>query len=280
MAAVRALVLTGYGINCEVEMAHGFKMAGAVPTIAHVRDLLDGLVDLHSFHILAFPGGFSFGDHLGSGRVLANELRQGPIWAELEKFIADGKYIWGVCNGFQAMVKLGLLPGLMGFGTQEVTLMHNDSGRFEDRWAHLAVNDKSPCVYTKGLTRLYFPCRHGEGKLVAKDNRVMGKVLALGHVPLQYSQGEEGLPTEEYPANPNGSPMGIAALCDSTGRIFGMMPHPEACLDFTNHPYWTKLKIQAKRVGHEVPTIGQGFMLFKNVVEDARLRFSEMAVVL
>jgi phosphoribosylformylglycinamidine synthase len=264
IAKVRALVLTGDGINCEMEMAQGFRLAGAEPVIAHLTDVMAGEVNLHAFHILAFPGGFSFGDHLGSGKALANRVIQSPWWWDLRRFVADGKFVWGVCNGFQALVKLGLLPALRGLGEQDVSLTANVSGRFEDRWVHLGVNPASPCVYTQGLTRLYLPSRHGEGRLVASPE-ILERLLAQGYVALQYVDAE-GRVTERYPDNPNGSPYGIAGLTDRTGRIFGLMPHPEAFLDFTNHPHWTRLKAELRRQGSPVPRHGQGLVLFENVV--------------
>lgn len=258
---VRALVLTGYGINCEVEMAHGFRLAGAEPTIAHLADVLDGPVDLHDFHALALPGGFSFGDHLGAGQALANRLRHSTFWPELLRFIAEGKLVWGVCNGFQAMVKLGLLPALEGVGSREVTLVANDSGRFEDRWVRLAADPASPCVFTRGLTTLELPIRHGEGKLVTRPG-VLERLETAHLAPLRYVDAK-GQPAEDYPANPNGSPGAIAALCDPTGRLFGLMPHPEGYLDATQHPAWTR------RVGASL-VAGAGLGLFRNAVSAVR----------
>lgn len=264
-STVEALVVTGYGINCEREMAHGFRLAGARATIVHLADLMDGRVDLQAIHILAIPGGFSFGDHLGSGRAFAARVRHSTLWAELERFIAEGKYVWGVCNGFQVMVQLGLLPALSGLGAREVTLITNASGRFEDRWVRLVADATSPCPYTAGLTALELPVRHGEGRLVAPPE-VLERLLESGHVPLRYADAA-GNPTEDFPENPNGSPGGIAGLCDATGRLFGLMPHPEAHVDFTHHPRWTRRREELKRQGAPVPVEGAGLMLFRNVVE-------------
>lgn len=255
--SVKVLVLTGYGINCEVEMAHGFRLAGAVPTVAHLADLLDGRVDLRDYQILALPGGFSFADHLGAGQALANRLRYSAIWPALLQFVAEHKLVFGVCNGFQALVKLGLLPALLGPGERSVSLIGNDSGRFEDRWVKLLVDAQSPCVFTRGLEALELPVRHGEGKLAA--NPAIHAALTEAHlVPLRYI-ADGVVPTEAYPANPNGSPGGAAALCDPTGRIFGMMPHPEGYLDATQHPAWTR------QVGHTLAE-GAGLGLFRQAV--------------
>lgn len=267
---VRALVLTGYGINCEQEMAHGYRLAGARVTIAHLSDVLEGDVNLDDFHILNFPGGFSFGDHLAAGRALADKLKvTRGFWSKLKKFVKDKKYIWGVCNGFQVMAKLGILPMIESkLGTSEFTLVSNDSGVFEDRWVRLRVNPDSRCVYTRNMTEIVLPCRHGEGKVVARDD-LRDRLLEGGYVALQYAD-EAGNPTEDYPLNPNGSMAGIAGVCDASGRIFGLMPHPEAHLFFTNHPNWTLKKVELFRKGiRTLPVEGEGMMMFHNVVKQA-----------
>ncbi len=271
---VRALVLTGYGINCEQEMAHGYRLAGARVTVAHLSDVLEGEVNLDDFHILNFPGGFSFGDHLAAGRALADKLKATRgFWSKLKRFVKDGKFIWGVCNGFQVMAKLGILPVVEGkLGDPEITLMANDSGRFEDRWVQLAVNPDSPCVYTRGLSEITLPCRHGEGKVVARED-IKDRFLAGGYVVMQYAD-DTGLPTEQYPHNPNGSEAGVAAVCDESGKIFGLMPHPEAHLFFTNHPNWTHKKVELFRKGiRTLPVEGEGMQLFHNAVRAAAEEF-------
>ncbi len=271
---VRALVLTGYGINCEQEMAHGYRLAGARVTIAHLSDVLEGDVNLDDFHILNFPGGFSFGDHLAAGRALADKLKvTRGFWSKLKKFVKDKKYIWGVCNGFQVMAKLGILPIIEGkLGTSEFTLVSNDSGMFEDRWVRLRVNPKSPCIYTRNMTEIVLPCRHGEGKVVVRED-LRDRLLEGNFVTLQYAD-EAGNPTETYPHNPNGSMAGIAGVCDASGRIFGLMPHPEAHLFFTNHPNWTLKKVELFRKGiRTLPVEGEGMTMFHNVVKQASLDF-------
>ncbi|MBU6427553.1 MAG: phosphoribosylformylglycinamidine synthase subunit PurQ [Cyanobacteria bacterium REEB65] len=271
---VRALVLTGYGINCEQEMAHGYRLAGARVTVAHLSDVLEGEVNLDDFQILNFPGGFSFGDHLAAGRALADKLKSNrSFWTKLKRFIKDGKFIWGVCNGFQVMTKLGLLPLVEGkLGDPEISLMPNDSARFEDRWVRLVVNPDSPCVFTKGLSEITLACRHDEGKIVARED-VRDRFLNGGYVVMQYAD-DTGIPTEEYPYNPNGSEAGVAAICDDTGRIFGLMPHPESHLFFTNHPNWTHKKIELFRKGtRTLPVEGEGMQLFHNIVRVAAQEF-------
>lgn len=269
MKAVKALVLTGNGVNCEREMAHACRLAGAQADVVHLAEVFSGRVRLADYHFLNFPGGFSDGDDLGSAKAGAVRLKYGKIRADggrrfledLLRFVTDGKLVLGVCNGFQLLVKLGLLPGLDGrYAEQTASLAHNDSGRFEDRWVHLAVDPASPCVFTRGLEQLYYPVRHGEGKFVAGDHDVLRRIGAGALVPLRYAD-PGGQPTQRYPENPNGSVGAIAGLCDPTGRIFGLMPHPEAFLHRTNHPRWTR---------EELPEEGQGLAIFRNAVEFIR----------
>ena len=179
------------------------------------------------------------------------------IGEQILEFIDAGKLIIGICNGFQAMVKMGMLPGFNGnYTTQEVTLTFNDSGRFEDRWVHLKTNKISKCVFTRGIDHIFLPVRHGEGKFVAKNPQVLEKLKKGNHIVFQYTDPEGK--AAEYPHNPNGSVYDIAAICDETGRIFGMMPHPEAFQHRTNHPRWTR---------EELPEEGAGIAIFRNAVE-------------
>jgi len=252
----KALILTGYGINCDIETAHAFKLAGADAERVHLNDLKNGTRRLSDYHILAFPGGFSFGDDIASGKVLANMIKYN-LGEQIREFIDAGKLIIGICNGFQAMVKMGLLPAFNGdYSAQEVTLTFNDSGRFEDRWVFLNANKRSNCVFTKGIETIYLPVRHGEGKFVAKNPQVLARLKKENQIVFQYTDNE-GKP-DGYPYNPNGSVDNIAAICDETGRVFGMMPHPEAFQHRTNHPRWTR---------EELPEEGAGIAIFRNAVE-------------
>ncbi|GAB4258626.1 MAG: phosphoribosylformylglycinamidine synthase subunit PurQ [Deferrisomatales bacterium] len=271
MSSVKALVVTGNGTNCEREMAHACRLAGAQATIAHTAELFAGRVRLEDYHFLNLPGGFLDGDDLGAAKAGAVRFKYGKVRhdgfhrfvEDLLRFVEDGKLILGVCNGFQLLVKLGLLPGLGGRYTEQMaSLTHNDCGRFEDRWVHLAVNPDSPCVFTRGLERLYFPVRHGEGKFVPGDHEVLRWMEAQGLPALRYAD-PWGQPTMEYPWNPNGSVGAIAGVCDPTGRVFGLMPHPEAFLHRTNHPRWTR---------EALPEEGQGVGLFRNAVAFVRDR--------
>jgi phosphoribosylformylglycinamidine synthase subunit PurQ / glutaminase len=262
----KVLVLTGYGFNCDYETKHTFELAGAEAEIVHVNDLIFGEKNLVDYHILAVIGGFTYGDDIAAGKILSSRLKNN-LWPQLEKFIADGKLIIGICNGFQALVKAGLLPALSGHDKQEVTLTFNDSGKFEDRWITLKFNEASPCVWTKGVDFLDMPIRHGEGKFfteAATMKHLLDKNLVVG----QYAKNG-ALANGSYPENPNGSPNDVAAICDPTGRIFGLMPHPEAFNHITNHPNWTAIREQAKRQGKKLDELGAGVQIFKNAVDYA-----------
>jgi phosphoribosylformylglycinamidine synthase len=267
---VKSIVLAGNGINCEMEMAHACRLAGSdVVDIVYLYDLLSGDVRLDDYHFLNLPGGFLDGDDLGSAKAMAHRLKYARIDGSGERleevifrFINEGKLILGVCNGFQLMVKSGLLPGLDGlYGRQEVTLTFNDSGRFEDRWVYLKVNPQSHCIFTQGVKGLYLPVRHGEGKFIPKDDPTLEKLQKGNLVALQYSVPDCQSPTVEYPLNPNGAVAAIAGICDPTGRLFGMMPHPEAYLYPVNHPRWTREK---------VPEEGMGLAIFRNAIAHIR----------
>lgn len=266
---VKALVLTGNGTNCEMEMAEACLLAGADRVdIVHLSELLYGEKRLSSYSFLNLPGGFLDGDDLGSAKAGANRFLHARITGrsemlidELLQFINAGGLILGVCNGFQLMVKLGLLPALDGnYTRQSSTLTHNDSGRFEDRWVYLRANTQSPCVFTRGIDLLYYPVRHGEGKFVPEDANTLEKIEKKNLVVLSYCD-RQGEPTMQYPANPNGSTKAIAGICNETGRLFGLMPHPEAYLHRTNHPRWTR---------ENLPEEGQGIIIFQNAVKFIR----------
>ena len=267
---VRAIVLYGYGINCENEMAHGCRLAGAdVVDIVHLNELLRGEVRLDQYHFLNLPGGFLDGDDLGAAKAAANRLRYARVGQggesfqdHLLRFITEGKLIFGVCNGFQLMVKLGLVPGFDGnYDTQRVTLTFNDSGRFEDRWVYLKINEKSPCIFTRGIEGVYLPVRHGEGKFIPGGEGVIEELRGRNLIVAQYSNPSFTGEAMDYPSNPNGSIDAVAGICDERGRLFGMMPHPEAYLHFTNHPRWTRENLQEE---------GMGLAFFRNAVEYIR----------
>ncbi len=268
---IRAIVIAGNGTNCEREVAQACRLAGASSVdIVHIAELLSGRVLLDDYHFLNLAGGFLDGDDLGSAKAGANRLRNAPVRNsdahlidQIRAFIREGKPVMGVCNGFQLMVKMGLLPALDGnYEKQVATLTFNDGGRFEDRWVYLKADPDSSCIFTRGLPGLYLPIRHGEGKFVAASEEVLEEIEYKHLGVLRYSDSSYSTPTMEYPFNPNGSQHAIAGLCDETGRLFGLMPHPEAYLDPILHPRWTR----DAGVGEE-PT---GLELFRNAVRFIR----------
>lgn len=259
-ADVKVLVITGFGLNCEKETAAAFKLCGAAPELVHLNDLLSGKRRLSEYHILAFIGGFSFGDHLGAGTVFANRIKA-RLRDELRQFVAAGKLIIGICNGFQTLTRLGLVPALDGrLFEQEVALAHNDSGVFRDDWVYLKANPASPCVFTKGIDLVKLPVRHGEGKLVANAD-VLAELENRNLVALRYANAD-GSAAADFPANPNGALNAIAGICDESGRIFGLMPHPEAFLSPFNSPTWTREKLEGRLAAE-----GEGVIFFRNAVD-------------
>ena len=271
MKPTRAIVITGNGTNCEMEAAHACRLGGFDETvIAHIAEILSGEIRLDDFHFLNLTGGFLDGDDLGSAKAQANRLKNAAVTggneklvAQFTRFIADGKLILGVCNGFQLMVKMGMLPGFDGSSlTQTVTLTHNDCGRFQDRWTYLKADPASPCIFTSGIDRgIYMPVRHGEGKFLCDSAATLERIES-GHLAvLRYSDAAYAAATLEFPANPNGSVNAIAALCDPTGRLMGLMPHPEAFVHYTQHPRWTR---------ETLPEEGDGLILYKNAAEYVR----------
>ena len=265
---VRAITISGNGTNCEMETAFAFKLAGAeVSDIIHISRIIYGEVKLDDYHILALAGGFLDGDDLGAAKAMANRLKFARIGGgeerlidSLLRFIDEKKLIIGICNGFQLMVKAGLLPAISNnYGAQEATITSNDSGRFEDRWVYLAVNEKSPSIFTKGIKKLYLPVRHGEGKFVAKDD-VISEMEKRNLVTFRYADSDF-VPTMDYPENPNGSLGSIAGITDKSGRLMALMPHPEGYMFRTQHPRWTR---------EELPGEGMGLHIFRNAVEYIR----------
>jgi phosphoribosylformylglycinamidine synthase len=262
MTKPRVLVLRTAGTNCDKETAFAFNMAGAVTELVHINEFTGRRRNLNDYHILALPGGFTYGDDIASGKIVANELKF-KLEDALQKFIEDGKLIIGICNGFQILVKAGLLPNLSGdFQTIESTLTLNDSNKFEDRWVYLSGESK--CVWTKGINKvIHLPIAHGEGKFIPKDEKVLKILKQEKLIALKYV--DENGASRGYPYNPNGSTDNIAGVCDRTGRIFGLMPHPERHISIYQSPFWTKT-VQSGAYTTE----GDGLAIFKNGVQFAK----------
>lgn len=283
----RVLILRAPGTNCDVETAYAFERAGGKPERVHINRLLENPQLAGDFQILCVPGGFSFGDDIAAGRILATQIRH-HLADVLEQFKDAGKLILGICNGFQVLIRSGsvLMPEPQS-GQPAATLTWNDSGRFTDRWVNLAVSG-TKCVFLRGTERLYLPIAHAEGKFVPRDEQTLAQLEANEQLALRYApapqlagavdvKAESGkrkeadatveaasapqlpLTTHDSPApyNPNGSVLDTAGVCDATGRVFGLMPHPERHIDPTHHPRWTRGE------GGEKP---DGLLVFENAV--------------
>jgi phosphoribosylformylglycinamidine synthase subunit PurQ / glutaminase len=262
----KALVLYGYGLNCDWETQFALNKAGAEAVRVHTSDLLARPAMLWDYHLLAVPGGFSWGDEHGAGVILALRLKL-ALGQALQEFVQAGRLVIAICNGFQILVNLGLLPNLPNrTGERLVALIPNDCGNFRDDWVHLKVNPDSPCVFTKGLDVFELPIRHGEGKFYA-DPETLSTLQQNGQIALQYAL-PSGIPAGgSFPANPNGSALDIAGICDASGRVFGLMPHPEAHISSFQHPAWTHDKETYRRQGLPYPLEGRaGLTIFQNAV--------------
>jgi phosphoribosylformylglycinamidine synthase I len=261
-AKPRTLILRTAGTNCDAETAYAFELAGATTQSVHVNQLLrdPGLLD--AFQMLAVPGGFSYGDDIAAGRILANQIAHhlGPA---CRQFVDAGKPVIGICNGFQVLVKTNLLPGEVGGRSgQTCTLTNNDCGRFLDRWIRLAARP-GKCIWTKDLSPdlIELPVAHGEGKFVPGSESVRQALWENGQVALVYAKADGSAAGGVFPDNPNGSIDDIAGVCDPTGLVFGLMPHPERYVDPTQHPAWTR-----QRGPGALPREGLGLEVFRNAV--------------
>jgi phosphoribosylformylglycinamidine synthase I len=264
--SVRVLVLRAPGINRDQDAATACQLAGGRPERVHVNRVATGEARLADYAMLIIPGGFSYGDHLGAGRLLAVDLAH-RLGEQLQRFVADGRPVIGICNGFQVLVKAGVLPGTLdegppatdGAGEPAVTLTDNSSQRFECRWVRLAADPASRCRLTRGMERtIEVPVAHGEGRIAARDPAAIERLRARGLVALRYvgeAQGAAG-----YPANPNGSLDDIAGLTNEQGNVLGLMPHPENAVLPQQHPRWTR---------EPARTEGDGLLIFRNAVQYA-----------
>ena len=262
----RAMVLYGYGLNCDWETQFALNKAGAEAVRVHTSDLLANPAMLWDYHLLAVPGGFSWGDEHGAGVILALRLKL-ALGQALQEFVQAGRLIIAICNGFQVLVNLGLLPNLPGrAGDRLVALIPNDCGNFRDDWVHLKVNPDSPCIFTRGLDSLELPVRHGEGKFYA-DAGILADLQSRNQIVLQYALPTGAIANGRFPDNPNGSALDIAGICDATGLILGLMPHPEAHIAAFQHPAWTADKETYRRQGLPYPEQDRaGLAIFRNAV--------------
>jgi phosphoribosylformylglycinamidine synthase len=260
MAKHRVLVLRAPGTNCDAETAHAFELAGGATERQHINQILETPKRLDEFQVLCIAGGFSYGDDIAAGRILGNQI-QHHLAETLSTFREQGKLIIGICNGFQVLLKTNLLaPRDAGGAT--ATLAFNDRSKFESRWVRLAAQPGN-CVFLQGISAMELPVAHGEGKFVTRDAAAFNRIRAAGNLVLKYSaeQGtaapSDSAPVAPYPANPNGAMGDVAGICDETGRVFGLMPHPERFVDWTQHPRWTR---------EPARTAGDGLRVFQNAV--------------
>lgn len=260
MPAPRILILRAPGTNCDRETSFAFEMAGGLPEVLHIQRVLEQPALLADFQILCFPGGFSYGDDIAAGRILANQIRH-HLCDAVESFKAAGKLVLGICNGFQILIKSGVLLSDDDAG-QTATLTLNESGKYEDRWVHLATVAPTPCVFLRGIESMYLPVAHAEGKFVSRDAGVLNSLRQKGQLALTYTANANAAADLDrpvpYPEMPNGAQANVAGVCDETGRVFGLMPHPERNIDRTHHPRWTR---------GEGRDPGDGFQIFQNAVQ-------------
>jgi phosphoribosylformylglycinamidine synthase len=266
MKTIQALVLTGYGLNCDHETAYALELAGASAQRVHINSLTDGTLKIEDFQIMVFGGGFSWGDDHGAGVIQAVRMKTN-IGDKLLQFIADGNAVMGICNGFQTLVNLGLLPGFDGdYQTRSVALTANDCGNFRDDWVRLKINPESPCIFTREIEQTELPVRHGEGKFYA-DSEVISRLFENHQVAIQYAVPDGSSAGGQFPFNPNGSVRDVAGICDTTGRVFGLMPHPEAFNHQVNHPDWVRDKEKRKRQEGTADSDPLGIRMFQNAVD-------------
>ena len=246
----KVFVLRTAGTNCDAEAGYAFERAGAQPEFVHINRLLENPKQVHDFQIWAFPGGFSYGDDIAAGKILATQITQ-HLKEVLTNFVAAGKPVIGICNGFQVLVKTDFLPGPLASRTgQTATLTNNDSGRFIDKWIQLAQPPRpSKCIWTRGVEPLDLPIAHGEGKFICATENTRKALWENGQVALVYANQ----------TNPNGSVDDIAGVCDASGLVFGLMPHPERYIEPFQHPAWTTQRPR--------PEVGSGLLIFQNAVK-------------
>jgi len=258
MEKIKVIVLRAAGINCDQETVHAFQLVGTQAQTVHVNQLISQPDLLNDYQIFVLPGGFSYGDDIAAGEILAGQLLH-HLKEAISHFIDQDKLVLGICNGFQILVKAGLLPGRLDESasnnghTQNATIAYNDSGKFEARWVYLEPGTEK-CVFISPGQRLYLPIAHGEGKVCFANEGLRQQVVGNQQIAFRYvdQDGNFG----HYPINPNGSNDHIAGICDATGRILGLMPHPERNIHRTHHPRWTREKIDRP----------DGLTIFQNAV--------------
>jgi len=262
MLRPKVIVLSGYGLNCEEETKYAFELAGGQTNIVHINDLIDNRYKLSDYQIMAIPGGFSYGDDTGSGNAYAFRLKN-HLWKEVKEFVEKDHLVIGICNGFQILANLGLLPAFdKKYGERQVALLHNDNARYTVRWVDLKIENNNP--WFRNIKNIYLPIAHGEGKFFT-DNNFLKRLNQDKLIAARYINGEI-CKDQLLPTNPNGALENIAAITDISGRILGMMPHPERAVFFHHLPQWQHLKEKYIRENKKIPEFGPGLQIFKNAV--------------
>jgi phosphoribosylformylglycinamidine synthase len=259
----KAIIMSGYGINSEMETQEVLKRAGMKSDIVHINDLIDKRKKLKNYRLIVFPGGFSYGDDTGAGNAYANRVRNN-IFDDVKEFLDGDNLVLGICNGFQILANLGLVPAFTKEYKREVALMPNKSGVFQCRFVTLKPVAKN--FWTNGIERIYCPVSHGEGNFYC-EKHVLDKIKEKNMITFRYVKEDLSPAHEEFPFNPNGALEDIAGITSENGKVLGMMPHPERAMEFTNLYNWPNLKEKMLRDGAQLPVESMNMQMFRNVVE-------------
>lgn len=272
--SAKALVIAGYGLNCEEETLHAFKYNNIDGNIIHINDLIENPKVMDEFQILAIPGGFSYGDDTGSGNAFAQKMKL-ALWEPLKKFIARDTLTIGICNGCQIIANLGLIPGFDGnYGERNVAVTYNLSARYQCRWIDLKISGNSP--WLQGIDTLHVPVAHGEGRFIMKDD-VLAKLQNNSQIAARFVKPDGSAADGEFPFNPNGAMDDIAAITDQTGKVLGIMPHPERGMFSWQRDDFDLLKDKAQREGKELPEATEGMRIFENAARYFEVKMKKSA---
>ncbi|HSA38293.1 MAG TPA: phosphoribosylformylglycinamidine synthase subunit PurQ [Methanoregula sp.] len=259
----KALIMSGYGINSEMETHEVLARAGMGSDIVHINDLIDGRYHLLDYRLLVFPGGFSYGDDTGAGNAYANRVRNN-LWKDLGEFLEGDNLVLGICNGFQILANLGLVPAFDRQYKRDIALMPNQKGVLECRFVNL--KPAADNLWTRGIERMYCPVAHGEGNFFCSKD-TLDRIRRRKMIAFTYCRDDLTPARGEYPYNPNGSLEDIAGITSADGKVLGLMPHPERAMEFTNLYDWPLLREQMRRAGVALPAESMNMQLFRNIVE-------------
>jgi phosphoribosylformylglycinamidine synthase I len=262
----KALIMSGFGINSEMETQEVLARAGMGADIVHINDLIDGRFNLLDYRLLVFPGGFSYGDDTGAGNAYANRVRNN-LWRDVEEFLAGDNLILGICNGFQILANLGLVPAFDRQYKRDIALMPNRKGVLECRF--VTLKPAADNLWTRGIGQMYCPVAHGEGNFFCSQE-TLNRIRRQKMIAFTYCREDLTPARGEYPYNPNGSLEDIAGITSADGKVLGLMPHPERAMEFTSLYDWPLLREQKKRAGIAIPSESMNMQLFRNIVASFR----------